>query len=94
MSLELKNDDYAEIIKSLLETVRRQQITIDDLVSQDKLRNGSLRYSLEGITAKLCSIHNQLDVLTKDKLNNKFGSNFIYADTDMIKGDKTNDETK
>lgn len=57
MSLELKNEDYADIIKTQMETIRRQQATIDRLVEKideivrhaktsediDKIRNNELR---------------------------------------------------
>lgn len=83
MSLELKNEEYAEIIKTQMETIRRQQATIDRLVDKvdcivrylkssediDKIRNNEIR-DINNFIRTLT-----MSVLTYNPYSNKYEIN-------------------
>lgn len=65
MSVELKNDDYVEIIKTQAEVIRRQQKQIDSLIFQNDKLVEQFRRMADGQYDKINSINDKFDFFYK-----------------------------
>lgn len=70
MSVELKNDDYCEIIKTLTEVVKQQNIRINEITD----RNGDIRLGINVLNSELSTIKHEIT-----EIRNFIERNYRYS---------------